>query len=390
MTEPSRKLLHAIVWGWGAGSLLLRALGSITIFGITNPVRNMFRRKGILKRTLQLFGFDRISSYTSRVRAYDPPPPKGLVICMSLLSDQAKTNPQAEAAFLSRLPLEIRLQIYEEVIPAEKQLWIRVAGTSGTNDAERLAGAAKHASVATLFEHCPAESHLLNALYSRNASAGCCRSASTFWQCLDMEREMHFINFESVSLMLSCKRIYIELFPLWTFCFNYLDDLEAFAACVSSLGPALPHVRSVHLAPRLPRCFYYNPYKYMVYSYDLEPGPPSPPCQRHADEWMAQIHRLNQALRRFPGRLTNLTLDFVPVDDSGSLSSPGDLLESVMAVEGVPMITAEAYWGDGLAGTSAGQQQQQQQQQQLGTQLLPQRGERWLRLGTPPGPGGVL
>ncbi|KAB5543119.1 hypothetical protein GE09DRAFT_238576 [Coniochaeta sp. 2T2.1] len=212
MTQPSCKLLHAILWGWGIGSLLLRTLGSATIFGITNPVGNLFRRKGILKRTLQLFSFDRVTFYTSRTWAHDPPPPKGLVICMPLLSDQAKTNPQVESAFLSRLPLEIRL--HEEVLPAEKQLWIRVAGTSGINDAERLAGAAKHASVATLFEHYPAESYLLNALYSRNASAGCCRSASTFWQCLDMERQMHFINFESVSLMLSCKRMSVKIMTI--------------------------------------------------------------------------------------------------------------------------------------------------------------------------------
>jgi len=124
---------------------------------------------------------------------------------MSLLADQAKANPQDESAFLSRLPLEIRLQVYKELLPAEKQLWIRAVRTGGTNEGET--SPERRDTPVALFEHYPAKLHLIRALYARNATSGYLVGGRTLWGCIDNEHEMHLINFEAVSLMLSCKRM---------------------------------------------------------------------------------------------------------------------------------------------------------------------------------------
>lgn len=127
---------------------------------------------------------------------------RGLVVCMSLLADETKIDNQERSGLLSRLPLEVRRMIYEEILPSDKQLWIRAVTTGDAKGSQSM----KDKSVATEhFEHYPVESWAVDALYSRGYDwyhGGW----DSLWQCVDHET-LNFIHCDSISLMLSCKRM---------------------------------------------------------------------------------------------------------------------------------------------------------------------------------------
>ncbi|OIW25408.1 hypothetical protein CONLIGDRAFT_92856 [Coniochaeta ligniaria NRRL 30616] len=267
---------------------------------------------------------------------------RGLVVCMSLLADEARTDNQDRSGLLSRLPLEVRRMIYDEILPKERQLWIRAVTTGdaeGPGKARDISAATEH------FEHYPVEASAVEAIYCRGYDwyhGG----YESFWECVDHEK-LTFVHWNSISLMLSCKRIYLELFPLWTFCFTHLDDLEAFAACTATLGSGILPVRTVLFYPTLPPCFYVEYAQISKVKFPRECA--FKPCQRHSDQWTADIQRLNRALRQWP-ELATLSLIMGSARSCSTLADPSHLLESLREIEGPPSIVAKAPWGHVLPG----------------------------------------
>jgi len=151
---------------------------------------------------------------------------------------------------------------------------------------------------------------------------------------------------------------YLDLFPLWTFSFNHLSDLEAFAACISTLGTGFPPLRTVRFAPVLPRCFcadaFHGPLEGLeevLWGERSEPRHVPSSCQNHAEQWRDKMRRLNEVLRalRRVG-LTKLILSMVPIRSGWQgfchlteVEEPV-LLESLGLIEGVPVLVAEAPW----------------------------------------------
>lgn len=127
---------------------------------------------------------------------------RGLVVCMSLLTDEARRDNQDRSALLSRLPLEVRRMIYDEIMPSEKQLCIRAVTTG---DAKGLRSLKNEFAATEHFEHYPVEASAIEAIYPGGYDwyHGWWES---FWQCVDHQK-LTFIHWDSMSLMLSCKKM---------------------------------------------------------------------------------------------------------------------------------------------------------------------------------------
>ena len=88
--------------------------------------------------------------------------------------------------------------VYDEILPADSQLWIRAASSTGGGG---------DGTTPEHFEHYPTTVSLVRALYAKNADdGGCIAGGKCFWQCADMD-SVPYLHWESVSLMLSCKRM---------------------------------------------------------------------------------------------------------------------------------------------------------------------------------------
>lgn len=194
---------------------------------------NILRK--VWRRTKQFLGVREAPNPTAPANK----PNHGLVVCMPLLAVQSKMSNQELSSFFRRLPLEIRRQIYNELLPADKQLWIRPVKASGGTYFE-VPGAWKDATLDTQhFEHYPIDPAAVDAIYSRDhgceffaeahpderidqqslveelgleSTAPCWRpeDSDSFWRGVDAEMrawKMSHLHWDSMALMLSCKRM---------------------------------------------------------------------------------------------------------------------------------------------------------------------------------------
>ncbi|KAK3350245.1 hypothetical protein B0T25DRAFT_262645 [Lasiosphaeria hispida] len=197
------------------------------------------------------------------------------------LINQTDTSPQEDSLFFSRLPLEIRCHIYSFVIPKHRRLWVQRRLRSG-----KVPGGPDEDSH---IEHFPVR-QLPNDMTCSYTGGVCCLNTFVgFFQHL--EGRVVFPHDDSLVLMSTCQRIYLELFPMWTYCFDSLDTMNAF----TSITTALP-IRHVQI---------------MVYAhhrlYD-----PTFSWTRHTDgEWEKKLERVSAACQRIPG-LASVLLSIQP------------------------------------------------------------------------------
>ncbi|KAH8896657.1 hypothetical protein GQ53DRAFT_818932 [Thozetella sp. PMI_491] len=158
------------------------------------------------------------------------------------LLDPAGCHDQRESPFFGRLPIEIRQQIYCLVLQSERQLWVRVVdakdgagrGTRTTHQQDKALDQDENALNSGCVENFPCTKPPTDMSYTLWPSGCCVSTAAGFWGKVTVNK----INphQDSLSLMRTCAKVYSELLPLWTFCFDDLDDLDAFAGLACSLA----------------------------------------------------------------------------------------------------------------------------------------------------------
>lgn len=91
--------------------------------------------------------------------------------------------------------------IYDEILPSERLLWVRAVKAG-----DRKTGSLTEETVTTeLFEHYPVASSAVDAVNSGNFGCGH-EDWEAFWRYLD-RGTLSFIDWDSIALMLSCKRV---------------------------------------------------------------------------------------------------------------------------------------------------------------------------------------
>lgn len=143
---------------------------------------------------------------------------------------------------------------------------------------------------------------------------------------------------------------YLELFPLWTFTFDQIKHLEAFAAC-ATMSESMPlPIRSLRMVSYLPIGLYAAKGRGPsgIGRVDLVNRPSYLRVAR--DTWEADVQRLHNLCRRLPD-LGTLRLSVIPNPVYCPFDNEPAILESLKMIQGVPRFIVELRrwcgWGRG-------------------------------------------
>jgi len=160
-----------------------------------------------------------------------PTPPFDRILDISRLLRQAMTaSDQSHSPFFTRLPLELRSKIYSYVLNPSKRIWLRPSPHQITKSGR---------GGSLWIEHFPSQ---WTPKDLARINAGCCAAARTgfFGQvnASDLQPDS-----DTLALIKTCQKIYLDLCGLCTFCFDDVKTLRE----ITALYAALPirHVQMV-------------------------------------------------------------------------------------------------------------------------------------------------
>ncbi|KAK0643935.1 hypothetical protein B0T16DRAFT_191016 [Cercophora newfieldiana] len=173
---------------------------------------------------------------TPHVPPRPPPTPHERILDMSRLLRQTTTaSDQSDSPFF-RLPLEIRSLIYSHILPPGKRVWLRPSPHQIT----------KSGSGGSLWiEHFPsswATKDLTWVETGRSTYSSCCAAARTgFFGQVNAGNQQP--DSDTLALMKTCQRMYLDLCGLCTFCFDDVKTLQEFSALYATMP--IRHVQMV-------------------------------------------------------------------------------------------------------------------------------------------------
>lgn len=138
----------------------------------------------------------------SRLSYVDESSRPELVFHMPTLADD---DSQKGSLFFSRLPLEIRRQIYNEVLPLNKTLWIRPKTSGDGADKSHFSNSPVYPPAPEYLDHFPTASKHTDTGYCVQLGGCCSIGGNSFWKCVALGKTN--VHEDSMSLMRTCKRM---------------------------------------------------------------------------------------------------------------------------------------------------------------------------------------
>ncbi|KAK3901821.1 hypothetical protein C8A05DRAFT_16042 [Staphylotrichum tortipilum] len=226
------------------------------------------------------------------------------------LADEACIATQQQSPFFTRLPPEIRLYIYSLVMPQHRRLWVQPAA---------------HGNEWGALEHFPCRNLPVDTTRIAVRGRCCAVTNNSFFE--HVRANGIWPHQDALALMQTCQQIYHEMCRLWTFCF---DDLTTLAAFAKTAG---------HLPVRHAQMMLYAPHG--LYCGDPAAEGTRPGWRRRRDAaWERQLREVDDVCRRIPG-LGTLLLSVIPTPRFIWMENEEAVVESLRAVTAAPRMRTE-------------------------------------------------